>query len=130
MTTRRWSFLLPLLIFSTCCSAVLAGVLVAAGATLTPHYAGVVIYFAAITALLHAWQEHSFVTDPKGFVRRFMAGLMLKMFLSVVVLVILLFTIPKGISIPLALSFAVLYLAFLVFSTLRLMRLSRTVPAP
>lgn len=130
MTTRRWSFLLPLLVFSACCSAILVAVLVASGAPVSLHYAGAIVYFAGITAVLHAWQEHAFVTDPKGFVRRFMAGLMLKMFLSVVVLVVLLFTVPKSLSIPLALSFAVLYLAFLAFSTLRLMKVSRTVPAP
>lgn len=130
MTTRRWSFLLPILVFSACCSAALAGVLVASGAPISMHYVGAVVYFASITAVLHAWQEHAFVTDPKGFVRRFMAGLMLKMLLSVVVLVLLLFTVPKSVSIPLALSFAVLYLAFLAFSTLRLMRVSRAAPVP
>lgn len=130
MATRRWSFLLPLTLFTLCCAAALIGVLLLSGADLTAHFVGILVYFAAITAVLHGWQEQAFVTDPKGFVRRFMAGLMLKMFLSVVVLVILLLTVPKSISIALSLSFAVLYLAFLAFSTLRLMRLSTTAPKP
>lgn len=130
MATPRWSFLIPLLAFALCCALVLVAVLVATGAAVAPHYAGVLLYFVMITAILHGWQEDAFVTDPKGFVRRFMAGLMLKMFLSLAVLVILLFTVTKSLSIPLTLSFATLYLAFLAFSTLRLSRLSRTAPKP
>jgi hypothetical protein len=128
MTTPRWSFLAPLAIFTVCCSVFLGVILALTGSPLTIHYAAVILYFALITFGLHAWQEHAFATDPKGFVRRFMAALMGKMFLSVVVLVLLLFTVPREIVIPLSLSFAVLYLAFLVFSTMRLMKLSKSAP--
>ncbi len=128
MTTRRWSFLAPLTIFTVCCAVVLGAILALARSPLTIHYLAVILYFALITFGLHAWQEHAFAVDPKGFVRRFMAALMGKMFLSVVVLVLLLFTVPHGIVIPLSLSFAVLYLAFLIFSTARLMKISKTAP--
>ena len=124
------SFYLPFVVFVLACALVLVAVLYLNGSLITPHYAGVLLYFAAVTGFLHYWQENALVTDPKGFVRRFMAGLMLKMLLSMVVLVLLLFTAPKPIAIPLALSFAVLYLAFLAFSTLRLMKLSRGGPKP
>lgn len=128
MATPGRSFLLPLVLFTLCCIGVLAGVLSLAGMHVTMHYYGIVAYFTAITAILHRWQEKGLDTDPKGFVRRFMAGLMLKMFLSVIVLVILLLTVPKHLSIPLSICFALLYLAYLAFSTVRLMRLSRTAP--
>lgn len=66
------------------------------------------------------------ITDPKGFVSRFMLGLLGKMLLSLLMVVALLILLPRERSIPLALTFAVLYLAYLAFSTLRLTRLSRT----
>lgn len=125
MTTQRWSFLAPLAIFTLVCAALVGGVLWLLGSPITFHYLAVLFYFAVITGLVHAWQEEGLVSDPKGFVRRFMAALMGKMFLSVVILVILLLTTPIAIRIPLALTFAVLYLAFLVFSTLRLFQLSK-----
>lgn len=130
METPRRSYVLPLLLFTLVISVVLFGVLYATGVPFTWHFAGVVVYFTMITGGLHAWQENGLRADPKGFVRRFMAGLMLKMMLSVVLLVLILFLIPKSTSIPLALCFAVLYLAFLAFSTLRLMGLSRKAPVP
>ena len=126
MTTRRWSFLVPLAAFTTSCAVGLGLVLFLTGSKLTLHYLGILLYFAVVTGILHAWQEHAFETNPKGFVNRFMAALMGKMFLSVVVLVLLLFTVPQAVSIPLALSFAVLYLLYLIFSTVRLIRLSQT----
>ena len=93
-------------------------------------YAAVLVYLGGITLLLHRWQERALVEDPKGFVRRFMTGLVIKMFLSIFVLVVLLLIAPKPVVVPLALCFALLYLAYLVFSTTRLLRLSRTAPRP
>lgn len=128
MTPRRWAFLVPLAIFTACCGVLLYGLLALFSVPLSGHFFGVLLFFAAFTGLLHAWQEHAFITDPKGFVRRFMAALMGKMFLSLVILVVLLITLPAALTVPIALSFALLYLAFLVFSTLRLMRLGRSTP--
>lgn len=126
MTTRRWSFLIPLAAFTTSCALGLWLVLLATGSMMIVHYLGILLYFAVVTGILHAWQEHAIETNPKGFVHRFMIALVGKMFLSVVVLVVLLFTVPQAVSIPLALSFAVLYLLYLIFSTVRLVRLSQT----
>jgi len=130
MATRRWSFLAPLAIFTFCCAAILIGVLFLLGSPIKAHYLGVLLYFAALTGLIHAWQENGLTTDPKGFVRRFMAALMGKMLLSMVMIMVLLLFAPIAIRVPLALSFAVLYLAFLVFSTLRLFNLAKQPPAP
>lgn len=130
MTPQRWAFLVPLAIFTACCGVALYGMLALLGVPLTVHFAGILLFFAAFTGLLHAWQEHAFGADPKGFVRRFMAALMGKMFLSLVILVVLLITLPAALTVPVALSFALLYLAFLVFSTVRLMRLGKSTPQP
>ncbi len=93
------------------------------------HYLVILLYFAGLTGLLHAWQEDGLISDPKGFVRRFMTALMGKMLLSLVALMVLLLFAPIAIRVPLALSFAVLYLGFLVFSTLRLFNLAKQAPA-
>ena len=58
-----------------------------------------------------------------------MAALMLKMVLSVALLVLVLLRVANAEVVPAALVFAFLYLAFLTFSTARLIRLSRKRPA-
>ncbi|MBK6776452.1 MAG: hypothetical protein IPG74_11660 [Flavobacteriales bacterium] len=81
-------------------------------------------YFAVISLLLHAWQEKS-AGEVKVFMRRFMTGLVVKLMLSVVVLVVLLVTAPDGYRKPMSIAFVLLYLAFLGFSTGRLVMLIR-----
>jgi len=130
MTTPQRSFLIPLTVFTLACGVAAFAILKAVRAPLTLHYLFTLIYFAATTFFLHRWQEGNLSTDPQGSVRRFMTGLVIKMFLSVFVLVVLLLVAPKPVIVPLALCFAVLYLAYLVFSTARLLRLSRTAPRP
>ncbi|MBK9175306.1 MAG: hypothetical protein IPM46_02995 [Flavobacteriales bacterium] len=93
-----------------------------------PLHGFMLAWFAMITIVLHLWQEHAMVADPKGFVRRFMAGLMLKMLLSLTVLVVLLLRAPTETVMPSGITFALLYLAFLAFSTVRLSALSRQLP--
>ncbi|HEX2617382.1 MAG TPA: hypothetical protein VHL57_07550 [Flavobacteriales bacterium] len=124
-TTRRPSPVVPILLFAAVCAAATFGALTALHLPFTWHYAAVIIYLAGITLVLHLWQEGALITDPKGFVNRFMLGLVLKMLLSLVLIVAVLFLLPREIALPLALTFAVLYLAFLAFSTLRLMARSR-----
>lgn len=89
-----------------------------------------VAFLAVITAVLHTWQESALVSDPKGFMFRFMIGLVLKMVLALVAVVALLLLLPRATAVPLALTFAVLYLLFLVFSTVRLSMRSRKAPRP
>lgn len=129
MTTQR-SFLPSLAVFTLGCAAALYAVLRAVHAPVTAHYLIAILYFPGITAFLHGWQEASFATDPKGFVRRFMLGLVLKMFISIAVLVIGMLVVPPDVLVPFTLAFAVFYLAYLVFSTTRLLRLSRSAPHP
>ena len=129
-TVRRWSFVLPILLFTVACAAITWLGLYLSGTAFHPLHAGIIGYFAGVTLLLHAWQEHAIESDPKGFVRRFMAGLVVKMFISLVLLVLLLFTLPREQAIPLAVAFALLYLAYLAFSTVRLTGLLRKLPRP
>lgn len=130
MAPRRWSFLIPILLF-TAAMAVLGSIaFYGLRLALEPLHGIMLGWFAMITIGLHLWQEHALANDPKGFVRRFMAGLMLKMLLSLAVLVVLLIRAPKETVMPAGIAFALLYLAFLAFSTVRLSGLSRRLPKP
>lgn len=128
MAPRRWSFIIPILLFTAAMGLLLWIAFYGLQQPLEPAHGITLLWFAAITTALHLWQEHSMATDPKGFVRRFMAGLMLKMLLSLGVLVVLLFRAPKETVMPNGIAFALLYLAFLAFSTARLTGLSRKLP--
>lgn len=129
-TTRRPSPVLPVLLFGAACGAALFALLAALRIPPSWHYGAAVAYLTAITLVLHVWQERALEHDPKGFVNRFMLGLVGKMLLSLLLIVIVLFTLPRGTALPLALAFAVLYLAFLAFSATRLSMRSRNGPAP
>lgn len=101
------------------------GALVLAELPYHPAFALTALYFTALTYVLLHWQEQAMVEDPKGFVRRFMLGLMLKMMVSLILVVCIMLLGPKQVLLPLVLSFALLYLAFLGFSTFRLVTRSR-----
>ncbi|HMQ75106.1 MAG TPA: hypothetical protein PKE21_01910 [Flavobacteriales bacterium] len=125
---RSTSPLVPVLLFTMVCGVCTALFVRLAGLSLHWGYGAVLIHLGGVTLLLHLWQERAMVNDPKGFVRRFMAGLMLKMFVSIVAVAVVLLTLPRAQAVPLALAFALLYLAFLGFSTGRLVHLSRRQP--
>ncbi len=130
MTSRRWPFVVPLLLFTVASAAFTWLALHLCNVPFQATHAGVITYLALVTLLLHAWQEGALESDPKGFVRRFMTGLVLKMFASIVVLVALVFVLPREEAIPLAVAFSLLYLAYLAFSTVRLSGLLRRLPKP
>lgn len=87
-------------------------------------------FLAVLTGALHIWQESAMLTDPKGFMFRFMIGLVLKLGSALVAVVAILMLLPRARAVPLALTFALLYLAFLAFSTVRLSARSRSLPRP
>jgi branched-subunit amino acid transport protein AzlD len=128
MAPVRWSFLVPILLFTAGMGLLLWIAFYGLRQPLEPAHGIMLIWFAAITTALHLWQEHSMATDPKGFVRRFMGGMSLKMLLSLGVLVVLVVRAPKEAVLSSTIAFAVLYLAFLAFSTVRLTALSRKLP--
>jgi hypothetical protein len=122
---RSWSFIIPIVLFTLACAGAVHGVHWASGKAMGQATWGVISYFMLLTLLLHAWQEPALEEDPKGFVRRYLAGLSIKMLLSFMVLVLLLLLLPKQDLLPLALSFILLYLAYLAFSTGRMAMLMR-----
>lgn len=99
------------------------------GYTIGTPYVLELAFFAVLTYFLLRWQERAMHTDPKGFVRRFMTGLVLKMLVCLFVVLAIAFLAGREQAIPLVLSFALLYLAFLVFSVARLMARSKRPPA-
>ena len=128
MAQGQRSPILPVLLFAAVCAAATWFGLRLLGLPFHWAYAAVITYLAGLTLVLHIWQERSMHTDPKGFVRRFMTGLVLKMLVSLFLLLGLVFLVPRDLALPLALSFALLYLAFLGFSTARLVGMSRHLP--
>jgi cobalamin synthase len=89
-----------------------------------------VAFLAVLTGGLHLWQEQALTADPKGFLFRFMLGLIIKLVTALLVIVTLLLLLPRAQALPLALTFALLYLLFLAFSTVRLSARSRRLPKP
>ncbi len=87
-------------------------------------------FLAILTGALLAWQENGLIRDPKGFMARFMIGLMLKLLVAVAVVAGLLLLLPRAKAISLALTFTVFYLLFLIFTTVRLSIRSRHAPRP
>ncbi len=128
MFQGRRSPLLPVLLFALVCAGLTYGALHLLDQPLHWAYAAVIGYLTLTTYLLHHWQEGAMHTDPKGFVRRFMTGLVVKMLVSLFLLLAIVFLVPRELALPLALTFALLYLAFLGFSTARLVNLSRSMP--
>ena len=94
------------------------------------HHVVLLVYFTAITLVLLSWQERRAITDIKGFVRRFMLGMVIKLMGSLVLLFVLLRLAPKDITNQLTVTFALLYFAFLIFSTVRLTMILRRVSKP
>lgn len=60
---------------------------------------------------------HDMARDPKQAVRSSMSAMALKMFASLIVLVIVIFTTPREQVLVMALTFGALYVVYLVFDT-------------
>ena len=118
-------FLVPLLVFSAACALATFGGLKALNIPFTWHFGFLLAYFMLVTFALLAWQERG-TAQTNIFIRRFMAGLVIKLMGSLIVLAILLKVSPEEVDKPLSIAFVGLYLAYLVFSTARLARVMRT----
>ena len=128
LAARRWSFLIPIVLFTLACSVITVFVLWSIDRTVHQHIWGIISYFMLLTTFLHAWQERASEHDPKGFIRRYLAGLSIKMLLSLFILIALLLSIAKEDRLVIALIFILLYLAYLGFSTARMALLIRKLP--
>lgn len=103
----------------------MVGGLYLAGKPFDWRYGLLLGYFFIVTSLLLRWQE-SAADKTNVFVRRFLAGLTIKLMGSVVLMVILVKTAPAELTTPLVITFVGLYVAFTTFSVSRLMKLVRT----
>lgn len=120
---------LPIILFSAAVALATWFTLYLSGRSFGWPYVVMLVYFASISLVLHAWQEQS-AGDAKVFMRRFMTGLVVKLMLSLVLLVVLVVVLPTDAVKPITVVFVLLYLAFLGFSTARLVMLIRKTAAP
>lgn len=129
-STGRWSFIVPTLVFACCFGAALWCVFQVLVIPFSDLHGGAVIYFTVLTLVLHAWIESAAGPDSKAMVQRFMASLVIKMMVSLLLLVVLLIKLPRDTVITFALVFVSCYLGFLTFSTARSLRLIKRTGKP
>ena len=103
----------------------MVGGLYLAGKPFDWRYGLLLGYFIVVTSLLLRWQE-SGADKTNIFVRRFLAGLTIKLMGSVVLMVILVKTAPTELKMPLVITFVGLYVAFTTFSVSRLMKVVKS----
>ena len=121
MSTAGSSPLLSVVLFSALCAVATWFVLQFVSLPFQWQHVVMLAYFAGMSLLLHIWQERA-VTEPRTFVRRFMAGLVIKLLLSIIVMMILVLALGVDKSSTIV-AFVLLYLAYLGFSTGRLVML-------
>lgn len=114
-----------ILLFTLFCTAATWFALGALGLRFAWPYAAIATWFCAVSLLLHAWQERELAGDIKRFMRRFMAGLVLKLLASLVLAMVLMFLVADDRK-AVMIVFVLWYLAFLGFSTARLVMLLRS----
>jgi len=90
----------------------------------------VLLFLFLLTALLLIRQEGNLSADPRRFTSGFMAGLAIKLLAGAAAVAAILSLLPRDAAVRLTLTFAVLYLAFLAFSTMRLGAVLRNLPRP
>lgn len=120
--------LMAVVVFSLAAGAGTYGVYMLAGWPFGLPQLALLGFLAVLTGGLVMWQENGLAKDPKGFLFRFMIGLVIKLIAALAVVAGILLLLPRARALPLALTFAVLYLLFLVFSTVRLSNRSRNLP--
>ena len=120
MAEDQRSPVLPVLLFSGVCAVITAGTLHFIGIPFTWPYAVVLCWFTLVSLLLLTWQERALGPDVQPFIRRFMGGMVLKLLVSLVLLIILVKVVQGVDPKPLSSTFALLYFAYLAFSTIRL----------
>lgn len=113
--------LLPVILFSVACTGATWLALRLVGHPFSWPYISILAWFTIVTLVLHLWQEPAAANNVKGFMRRFMAGLVIKLLASLVLVFVLVQLLADAARLkPLLLAFVLLYLAFLGFSTARL----------
>jgi hypothetical protein len=113
-----------MLIGAACAACMVAGLFLT-GRSFDWRYALLLGYFLIVSVFLLRWQEGA-ADRANIFVRRFMAGLVLKLMGSLILLAILVKTAPAELVAPLSIIFVGLYVAFMGFSVARLMNAVKT----
>ena len=120
MEQSRRNAVLPVLLFGLLCTGVTWYVLHLFSVAFTWPFVVILVWFTLVTLALLLWQERAVGADLRPFMRRFMAGLVVKLLGSMVLLFLLIQVAPAGSTRALAAAFALLYLAYLGFGTARL----------
>ena len=89
MPQRRWSFVLPFLLFNLFCAGALVALLSLFGIPFGMRHLAALLYFLLLGGALHHWQEAALATDAKVSVQRFMTGMVIKMLLTLFLLLAL-----------------------------------------
>lgn len=113
----------PLLTYTLSLTAVLSASMFLSGEIFEFHFP-LICYlftwgFALLTALLHQWLIRTHNSNRDMFVSYFMAGVFIKMMLTLVPLFGYLYFHPED-KVPVALSFLVVYFGFTGFETVRI----------
>lgn len=84
-----------------------------------PYFYGFLIYFFVLTAGLHAYLAKVLTKNSKRFTTAFMSCLSIKLFLSVFLLLVLIYT-NKEMRFSIAIPFIILYFVFTAFEVIKL----------
>jgi len=93
-------------------------------------YAVALGWFTIISLILLTWQDRSQGPNIQPFIRRFMGGMLIKLLVSLILLFVLVKSVSKEIVSPMASTFLLLYLAYLGFSTVWLVKRIRGIHHP
>jgi hypothetical protein len=118
----RWSLLRSLLPFSVMCIALHRFVLGQLSIPFTDGQLVPPVLFTLLSLVLLTWQEAPGTSDPKAAIRRFMTGMVLKMFGSLTLLLVVALLLPRAERLAFAIAFMAYYLAHLAFSATRMTR--------
>lgn len=130
MTGARGSYMMPLCLLGALCVAILMLLREASDLPVRVWHVAIPLWFTLLAIVLHAWQEGGMDRDPKAFVRRVMAGMAIKMFSSLMLLLVVLLVLPRAEVLPPTIVFLVCYVLFLVYGVARFSKLLRADRSP
>jgi len=125
MSAGRWSHVPAILLLGAVSGLLIVLALKGLDMPLHGWHAAIPLWFTLLSLALHTWQESGMDHDPKGFVRRVMAGMAFKMFSSLILLVVALVALPREEVLATAIAFILAYLLFLGYSVVRYSKLLR-----
>jgi hypothetical protein len=125
MGSPLWSLLKSLGPFSLLCIAAHMLLLRQVGLSFAGAQWVPPVFFSLLSLFQLAWQEAPGHASPGYAVRRFMTGMVLKMFGSLTVLLVVALLLPRTARLAFAIAFMGYYLAHLAFAAVRMTRALR-----